>query len=62
MAKEKDDVRKHANVGQLPRYSRPVRVYLNEDNADYVEPIKTWSHNFSIIKELQKEEENLLQK
>lgn len=62
MAKENDDMRKLVNIGQLPRYSRPICVYLNSDNTDYLEPINTWSHNLNVIKEQQKEEENLLQK
>jgi len=62
MEKERDIMCKHVNIGQLPRFSRPIRVYLHDDNTEYLEPIHTWSHNLSVIKGRKEEEEKLVQK
>lgn len=55
-------IRKQIEVGQLPRYSRPIRMYFNNVDAEYMEPINIWSHNINIVKELKEEEENIFQK
>uniref|UniRef100_A0A2S2P2A4 Activating signal cointegrator 1 complex subunit 3 n=2 Tax=Schizaphis graminum TaxID=13262 RepID=A0A2S2P2A4_SCHGA len=62
MAKVKAVVHKHVNIGQLPRYSRSIRVYLNSDITEYMEPINIWNHNFNVIKKQKEEEEKVFQK
>lgn len=62
MSKEKHGICKDINVGQLPRYSRLVRLYLYNDCTEYMEPINIWNHNISVIKEQKDNEEKLLQK
>lgn len=59
MAKENGGV--HIHIGQLPRYSRPVRIYLN-DSTDHMEPVNVWNYNLNVIKEQKIKEEKLLQK
>lgn len=62
MEKVKAGVHEHISIGQLPRFTRSVRVYLNSDITEYMEPINVWSHNLSVIKKLKEEEENTFQK
>lgn len=62
MNNDKNMKRKHVDVGQLPRYSRPICIYLNNIDAEYMEPVNTWSHNLCVLKELKEEEEKLFQK
>lgn len=57
-----DNMCKHVNISQLPRFSRLIRVYLHNDNIESTEPIHTWSHNLSVIKGRKEEEEKLVQK
>lgn len=59
MAKERDDVRMHIHIGQLPRYSRAFRIH---DNNEFMEPIHIWNDNLRIMKERKKEEDKLYQK
>jgi len=61
MEQEKN-VHKHLNIGQLPRFSRSIRIYLQNDDTEYMEPINMWSYNLSIIKENKEKEEKLIQK
>jgi len=60
MAKVKAD--EHIGIGQLPRYTRSIRVYLNSDITENMEPINVWRHNLSVIKKLKEEEEKIFQK
>ncbi|CAH1724972.1 activating signal cointegrator 1 complex subunit 3 [Aphis gossypii] len=62
MAKVKAGVHKHISIGQLPRYSRSLRIYFNSDITEYMEPVNIWSHNFSVIKKQNEEEEKVFQK
>jgi len=62
MAKLKAGVHKHIDIGQLPRYTRSFRVYLNSDITEYMEPINIWSHNLGVIKKQKEEEEKIFQK
>lgn len=62
MAKVKASVHKHISIGQLPRYSRSLRIYFNSDITEYMEPVNIWSHNFSVIKKQNEEEEKVFQK
>lgn len=55
-------MRKNVDIGQLPRYTRSICMYLNNVDPEYVEPIHIWSHNLNIVKELKEEEDKLLQK
>lgn len=60
MEKVKDNMRKHIEIGQLPRYSRPIHMYSNNDDTEYMEPINTWNYNLSVLKNQREEEEKLL--
>lgn len=60
MAKARDGM--HIGIGQLPRYSRPVRIYLNNYDTENLEPINSWSQNLNIVKEQKEEEEKQIQK
>jgi len=62
MAKVKTGVHEHIGIGQLPRHTRSIRVYLNSDIIEYMEPIDIWSYNLSVIKKQKEEEENIFQK
>lgn len=62
MAKVKAGGYKHINIGQLPRYTRSFRVYLNSDITEYMEPINIWSYNSSAIEKQKDEEEKIFQK
>jgi len=61
MERERNSMHKHVNIGQLPRFSRLIRVYLHND-IEYMEPLNIWSHNLSVIKEKKEEEEKRIQK
>lgn len=62
MSKGKHAIRKNINICQLPRYSRPQRLYLYNVYAKYTKPINIWSHNINLAKELMNKEDKLLQK
>lgn len=57
-----DNMRKRIEIGQLPRFSRPIHMYSNNDDTKYMEPISIWSHNLSVIKDQKEEEEKILTK
>lgn len=62
MEKVKAGVREHICIGQLPRHTRSIRVYLNSDITEYMEPINIWRYNLSVIKKQKEEEEKIFQK
>lgn len=65
MEEVKDNMRNRncIEIGQLPRYSRPIHVlYSNSHGTQCMEPINIWSDNLSLLKDQKEDEEKLLTK